>query len=522
MRITQIIFAVLFCIHCLKAVKSPFDISSPTGAVNGFIIQRISTTNSVTSSNLSVLSTIPADAATAISTSTTITVKFSQAVNSTTVTVSTSGTACTGNLQLSDDSFITCLPFTGNPSSTDNVSYTATPLTAVSLKVGTVYKIKVTTGVQDSSGKSLAANYISPTGFTTDTPCSGGNCTITASLGAGNLVAGGGHSITLPSGSVNAGKTLIIMAGTTNKTVLYDPSNATFTQGPNLSLNANTGSNSFIIPSGSNSGKILIMHGGGSANSTLYDPSTNTTSAGANSGTCVPNTDGANNFTINSGANAGKIEIVCATGVGSTITGLYDPSTNLFTAPFVLSGNASTGTNNFAITTGTNAGFTAVVLGGGGANINGFSPATTGFPFSTSLLSLVGIGSGNFTIATGAQSGKTLVYVGGGASSVSNIFDPSVNAFSASANLSGNVGVGSSNFLLTSGTNKDKTLVIHGNTTNTTSLYNPSTNTFTAGPNLSSIVDTGGNSFASGSGIYPTARVIIHGNTTNNASIYFP
>ncbi len=524
MRISQSFFIILFFFHCLNAVRSPFDMSSPTGAVSGFIIQRISTTNSVTSSNnLSVFSTTPADAATAVSAATTITVKFSQAVNSATVTGSTSGTACTGNLQLSDDSFTTCIPFTGNPASTDNVSYTATPLTAVSLKAGTVHKIKVTTGVQDTSGKSLAANYISPTGFTTDTPCSGGNCTITASLGAGNLIADGGHSITLPSGSVNAGKTLIIAGNNTALTIVFDPSNATFSQGPALTGNAGLGSNSFIIPSGSNSGKILIIHGNATGSTTVYNPSTNTTSVGSTVVGCgVGPSDSANNFLITSGADSGRIEIICADASGRT--SLYDPSANTFSAPALTgcAGGSGPGSNTFAITSGANAGFTADICGNNVVNVVGYNPSTATFPFSTNLTVSASSGSGNFTIATGTQAGKTLVYVAG-ALATTNLFDPTTNSFSGtSPSLTGVAGYGANNFLLTTGTNKDKTLVIHGNTTNTTSLYNPSSNTFSAGPSLASPVYKGGSNFASGSGIYPTARVIIHGNTTNNASIYFP
>jgi hypothetical protein len=164
--------------------------------------------------------------------------------------------------------------------------------------------------VQDSSGNTFAANYVSSNGVTTDTPCSGANCLITASLGAGNLVADGGHSITLPIGSANAGKTLIVLGNNTNLTVLYNPSNATFSQGPVLTGNAGLGANSFIVPSGSNSGKIVIIHGNVSGNTTLYDPSTNTTSVGPTFTGCgVGPSDSANNFLITSGANSGKVEV---------------------------------------------------------------------------------------------------------------------------------------------------------------------------------------------------------------------
>ena len=533
MRRSKLLFISFLFLHCLKAERSPFDSSSPSGIVNNVIVQRVtatqSTTNattattptSTTTGNISIISTIPADGATAVSVSTTITVKFSNAVNPATVTVSTSGTTCTGNLQLSDDGFITCLPFTGNPTTTDNINFTATPLVAVSLKASTVYKIKVTTGVQDSSGNTLAANYVSSNGVTTDTPCSGANCLITASLGAGNLVADGGHSITLPTGSANAGKTLIVLGNNTNLTVLYNPSNATFSQGPVLTGNAGLGANSFIVPSGSNSGKIVIIHGNVSGNTTLYDPSTNTTSVGPTFTGCgVGPSDSANNFLITSGANSGKVEVTCADPIGRN--SVYDPAANTFSAAISLSAAGGPGSNTFPITTGTNAGFTAIIRGNNGTSVEGFNPVTTGFTFSTNLTIAASSGSGNFTVATGAQAGKTLVYVAG-ALSTTNFFDPTTNSFSAtSPNLTGVAGYGANNFLFTSGTNKDKTLVIHGNTTSATSIYDPATNTFAVGPTLPNPVYKGGSSFDSGSGIYPTARVIVHGNTTSNASIYFP
>lgn len=513
MKLFFVIFLFIFA-NCLKVTKSLFDTSSPAGILGEIALQYIASLSSGSvTGNLSVVSTSPADGDTSISVSSTINIKFSESIDSTTLIVSTSGTSCSGNLQLSTDDFVTCIPFNGSPTTTDNISFTLTPS---SLKYGAAHKIMINTSVKSKTNKILASTYTSPNGFTTTTPC-GSNCLVSVNLGVGNNVAAGGHSIVIPSGSSNAGKTLIIVGSSTNKTVLFDPSNATFSQGPNLTQNAAAGANSFAIASGSNNGKILILHAGGLANTSLYDPTTNAMSAGPSfTGNC--NTGlltGANNFYISSGSNSGKTMIVCAV---SFTTAMYDPTTLSFVNGPNLTTTPGAGSYSFNISSGVNSGKTVVVIGGSSTIVNIYDPSTNSFSFPN-LTNLAAAGAGSFNIATGLQSGKTLVYLGGGGTNT-NLYDPSTGNFSAGPATTASINDGSSNFLLSYGSNKDKVMIVTANTT-TTLLYDPSQNNFSNGITLPSSVSIGGFSFAPG-GNYPTARVIVFGNGANLGAIYFP
>ncbi len=96
---------------------------------------------------------------------TNIYIYFSEAMDTTSITTNTSGTSCSGTFQLSTDSFSNCVQMSSSPSvSNTNKIFTFDP--SSNLSDGTVYKIRVTTGVKDGSGNNMSSQYQTGTGFT--------------------------------------------------------------------------------------------------------------------------------------------------------------------------------------------------------------------------------------------------------------------------------------------------------------------------------------------------------------------
>ncbi len=97
---------------------------------------------------------------------TTINVTFNRAVLNSTIDFISSGSTCTGSIQLSMDNFVTCVSF--QPQifpGTQNISYTLTP--NLSLSNYTLYKIRVLQTVMDSNNISMASTYTQSIGFKT-------------------------------------------------------------------------------------------------------------------------------------------------------------------------------------------------------------------------------------------------------------------------------------------------------------------------------------------------------------------
>ena len=111
-----------------------------------------------------VASTVPADAATDVAVGTTVAVTFNHAMDTATLTTNTADTTCSGSLQLSADSFSTCIQMASAPAaSNSNKTFTITP--ASSLASSTAHQIKVTTSAQSANSTALEA--VTTTGFTT-------------------------------------------------------------------------------------------------------------------------------------------------------------------------------------------------------------------------------------------------------------------------------------------------------------------------------------------------------------------
>lgn len=141
----------------LKAIGTKSDMTNSSVASATYTIDTTAPT---------VSSTTPADAATGIARNTTIQVVFSEAMNTSTISTTTS-TTCTGSLQVSADSFTTCVAMTSATptASGGNTTFTMTP--AANLASAATYKIRVTTAAQDVAGNGLTSAYETSTGFTT-------------------------------------------------------------------------------------------------------------------------------------------------------------------------------------------------------------------------------------------------------------------------------------------------------------------------------------------------------------------
>jgi hypothetical protein len=149
----------------------PVNITSTTtlkaiGTKSGMTNSSVSSgTYTIDTTPPTVSSTNPADSATGIAKSTTIAVTFSEAMNISTITTTTS-TSCTGSLQVSADNFTTCVAMTSATptASGGNTVFTMTPASALSS--ATTYKIRVTTSAQDAAGNALTSTFTTSTGFT--------------------------------------------------------------------------------------------------------------------------------------------------------------------------------------------------------------------------------------------------------------------------------------------------------------------------------------------------------------------
>jgi len=102
-----------------------------------------------------------------------ITVTFSKAMDTTSVTTNTSNTSCSGSIQLSSNNFSNCVQMSSSPSSSNSdKTFTLDP--SDNLTAGTTYKTRVTTGVKDAAGNTLSSQYETSSGFTTSTNLMGG------------------------------------------------------------------------------------------------------------------------------------------------------------------------------------------------------------------------------------------------------------------------------------------------------------------------------------------------------------
>jgi len=110
---------------------------------------------------LKVTSVSPDDGATSVGAGEQIRVTFNQNIETTSIIVQTSGSACSGSIQISNDNFATCIPLV--------VVTTENPTLKIRARDGfegfATYKLRITTALRGAKG-GLAQQYQQTTGFT--------------------------------------------------------------------------------------------------------------------------------------------------------------------------------------------------------------------------------------------------------------------------------------------------------------------------------------------------------------------
>ena len=124
------------------------------------------TTTDTTAPTVTSVSTT-ADNQNSVSVTDNIIVTFSEAMDTTSVTTSTSDTNCAGTIRVSHNNFSTCVRMSSEPvSSNSNKTFTLDPYDNLA-RIRT-YLTRVTTGIKDTAGNAMGSQYETSSGFTTD------------------------------------------------------------------------------------------------------------------------------------------------------------------------------------------------------------------------------------------------------------------------------------------------------------------------------------------------------------------
>lgn len=116
------------------------------------------------SGGTSIASSSPADASTGQRLLGNISITFGAAVDPATVTTNASDTVCSGTFQVSADGFATCVTMFSSVSTSDNLTFTVRPLSA--LTEGTTYTVQITDGITTADGAAIAAASVKFRAFT--------------------------------------------------------------------------------------------------------------------------------------------------------------------------------------------------------------------------------------------------------------------------------------------------------------------------------------------------------------------
>ena len=147
----KILHVILISLFSLTIISCGSDNSSSTSDTTAPTVTSVSTT---------------ADNQSSVSITDNITVTFSEAMDTTYVTTSTSDTYCAGTIRVSSDNFSSCVRMSSEPvSSNSNKTFTLDPYD--NLTSGTTYKTRVTTGVKDTAGNAMSSQYETSSGFKT-------------------------------------------------------------------------------------------------------------------------------------------------------------------------------------------------------------------------------------------------------------------------------------------------------------------------------------------------------------------
>ena len=145
-------------------------VSCSTSSSNDDELNENNTTSTDTTAPTVTSVSTTADDQSSVSVTDNITVTFSEAMDSTSVTTSTSDTNCAGTIRVSSDNFSTCVRMSSEPvSSNSNKTFTLDPYE--NLTRLRTYLTRVTNGVKDTAGNAMSSQYEeTSSGFTTDNP----------------------------------------------------------------------------------------------------------------------------------------------------------------------------------------------------------------------------------------------------------------------------------------------------------------------------------------------------------------
>ena len=143
-------------------------VSCSTSSSNDDELNENNTTSTDTTAPTVTSVSTTADDQSSVSVTDNITVTFSEAMDTTYITTSTSDTNCAGTIRVSSDNFSTCVRMSSEPvSSNSNKTFTLDPYE--NLTRLTTYLTRVTTGVKDTAGNAMSSQYEeTSSGFTTD------------------------------------------------------------------------------------------------------------------------------------------------------------------------------------------------------------------------------------------------------------------------------------------------------------------------------------------------------------------
>ena len=184
----KILFIILISLFSLTIIscsddKEEYSATGTTENTTTTGTTENTTTTDTTAPTVSSVSTT-ADNQSSVSITDNITVTFSESMDTTYVTTSTSDTNCAGTIRVSSDNFSSCVKMSSEPaSSNSNKTFTLDPYD--NLTVSTTYKTRVTTGVKDTAGNALNSQYETSSGFTTSSSSSSSASSAPA-IAAGN------------------------------------------------------------------------------------------------------------------------------------------------------------------------------------------------------------------------------------------------------------------------------------------------------------------------------------------------
>jgi hypothetical protein len=337
----------------------------------------------------------------------------------------------------------------------------------------------------------------------------------------------GAHTFYVSSGG-NRGKTIVVAAGITVDTAVFDPLEFQFSYGPQLTSVAYSTSFNFTLTHGPHAGKTLVFLGGNTANLNFYDPATNAFSAPVG----WPTSGTLNNIAQGAGAfRIGNTDLVLIINGNSATTQILNQSTGAIAAGPALPCSVLSAGFNLRVPVPNTSDVRQLIFCDGN-QFAVFDHASQTFSGPISSVAGAGPGIQGFVLPSGANAGSAMVVLGNSAPTP-YIFNPTANTFTASGlSLStcapGGVNTGSQLLALTNGTNSGRFLIIAGNTSTSSCLVDPVANTISAGPIVSAGVSPahevtqGSFAFRTNGGLYPTAFIVASGANKNVWNAYVP